>query len=133
MSYTLMKYTNRRDIWRGPKMAIEYLAEDIIYVTLPKMPHINCELEPVNELIITGTSCDVILDFQLVDVITSASISSLLILQNLLNTRGRQLILCNVAFLTKCEFTSTALDRFFRFVKSKDAALKALRREPHMA
>ena len=114
-------------------MAIEYAAEDIIYVNLPKTPHINCELEPVNKLILSGTSCDVILDFAIVDGITSTGISSLLIMQNLLNMQGRQLILCNVAFLTKCEFTGTGLDKFFHFAKNKESALKTLRHEPQTA
>jgi len=110
-------------------MAIEKIADDIFYVTLPRTPHINCELEPLNEMIISGQLCHVILDFELVQVITSSSISALLTLQNLLRTYGRQLIFCNMGFLTKCEFTTTGLSHYFRFVPNKVAALKALRHE----
>jgi len=107
-------------------MAIEQLAEDVFYVTLPRTPHINRELEPVNDLITSGRLCHVILDFEIVQVVTSSSISTLLILQNLLRNHDRQLILCNVGFLTKCEFTTTGLSHYFRFVSNKAAALKAL-------
>jgi anti-anti-sigma regulatory factor len=112
-----------------PFMAIEQVTEDIVYVTLPRTPHINCELEPVNNLIVSGRLCHVILDFELVQVITSSSISALLILRNLLQNHGRQLIFCSMGFLTKCEFTTTGLSHYFRFVPNKAAALKTLRRE----
>lgn len=111
-------------------MTIEQVDDNLIYVALPKTPNVNRELEPVNDMIITGRLCNVILDFNLVDVITSSSISALLILQNLLKENGRQLILCNVAFLTKCEFTTVGLSHFFRFIENKSAALKALHHEP---
>lgn len=110
-------------------MIIEQVDDSLIYVTLPRTPNVNRELEPVNDMIITGHLCNVILDFTLVDVITSSSISTLLILQNLLKENGRQLILCNVSFLTKCEFTTVGLSHFFRFVENKSAALKALHYE----
>jgi anti-anti-sigma regulatory factor len=114
-------------------MAIEQVNEDILYITLPRTPHINSELEPVNDLIASGRLCHVILDFELVQVITSSSISALLILRNLLQNHGRQLIFCNMGFLTKCEFTTTGLSHYFRFVPNKTASLKALRYEPQTA
>ena len=114
-------------------MAIEQVVGDIFYVTLPRTPHINCELEPVNDLITSGRLCHIILDFELVQVVTSSSISALLTLQNLLRNHGQQLILCNVGFLTKCEFTTTGLSHYFRFVPNKAAALKALHHEPQTA
>ncbi len=114
-------------------MAIEQVTEDIFYVTLPRTPHINSELEPLNNLIVSGRFCNVILDFELVQVITSSSISALLTLQNLLRTHDRQLIFCNMGFLTKCEFTTTGLSHYFRFVPNKAAALKALHYEPQTA
>ena len=71
-------------------MAIEQVTENIFYVSLPKTQHINRELEPLNDLMVTGNSYDIILDFLLIDMVTSASISTLLILHDILQTHGRR-------------------------------------------
>jgi anti-anti-sigma regulatory factor len=107
-------------------MAIQNMAEDIICVALPKTPHLSYELKPVNEMISSGTIYDVIIDFLLVEEITSASISNLLILQDLLSKHGRQLLLCNVSLPTKCIFAVIGLEKHFRFVSDKFAALEVL-------
>ena len=132
-SYLYFNRAHKIQPFGGPFMAIEQLEADILYVTLPRTPHINGELEPVNDLINSGRLCHVILDFELVEIITSSSISALLVLRNLLQSRDRQLIFCNMGFLTKCEFTTTGLSHYFRFVPNKAAALKALRRESQTA
>jgi anti-anti-sigma regulatory factor len=114
-------------------MAMEKVNEDILYVSLPRTPHINTELAPVNDLLASGRLCHIILDFELVQVVTSSSISALLTLRNLLQNHGRQLIFCNMGFLTKCEFTTTGLSHYFRFVPHKAAALKALNHQAQTA
>ena len=107
-------------------MAIEQVTENIFYVSLPKTQHINRELEPLNDLMVTGNSYDIILDFLLIDMVTSASISTLLILHDILQAHGRQLILCNVSFVTKCELTTTGLSEHFIYADSKLDAINLI-------
>ena len=96
-------------------------------VDLPaKEPKIADELKSVNNSVADGPDCDVIIDFSKVEIITSSSISNLLILRNLLSERGRRLIFCNVAVVTKCIFTVAGLDAVFEFAENKPSAVAAV-------
>lgn len=108
-------------------MGIQNLSEDILLVDLPlKEPQIANELKSVNETVSNNGNCNVIIDFSGVEIITSSSISNLIILLKLLQERGRQLILCNVAVVTKCIFTVAGLDKVFDFADDRSAALAAM-------
>lgn len=108
-------------------MGIQKFSEDVILVDLPfKEPQICEELQAVNEIVTNRDDCDVIVDFFRVEIITSASLSNLLILRRLLHERGRELILCNVSYVTKYIFTVANLDEIFEFVDDKLAALAAV-------
>jgi len=109
-------------------MGIENFSEDVILVTLSAEPQAGNELKAVNETVGNNGDCDVVVDFSGVDTITSSSVSNLIILRELLGKRGRRLILCNVAVLTKCIFTVAGLDALFDFVDDKPAALAAVKR-----
>ena len=103
------------------------LSEDVLVVELPsKEPKIANELKTVNETVSNKPDCDVIIDFSGVEIITSSSISNLLILCNLMSEHGRQLILCNVAVVTKCIFTVAGLNEVFDFVNDQSTALAAV-------
>jgi anti-anti-sigma factor len=108
-------------------MGIQNFSEDVLFVDLPsKEPQIGNELKNLNEAIVTRSDCDVVIDFFRVEIITSSSISNLLILRKLLQERGRQLILCNVAVMTKYIFTVAGLDKIFDFVDDHFAAIAAM-------
>jgi len=110
-------------------MGIRYLSEDIIFVTLPKKPHLDNELNNVNEIASDGCDCDVIIDFSRAKILTSASISNIILLKGFLSSVNHQLILCNVSTLIKYIFTRLYLETFFEFVGDKSAALAAVKQQ----
>jgi anti-anti-sigma factor len=71
-------------------------------------------------------STHVVLDFSRVEILTSPSIGSLLLLQRHLSERGYRLILCNVHLATKCILRVAGLDAFFDFAVDKFAAMDRL-------
>jgi anti-anti-sigma factor len=101
-------------------MAIKNWSDNIVIVNLHEELRISAELKSVNEIISNRDDCDVIMDFSDVDIVTSSDICNLIILHTLLHKRGRRLILCNVAVLTKCIFTVAGLDELFDFADDKD-------------
>jgi anti-anti-sigma regulatory factor len=109
-------------------MGIQNFSEDVLFVDLPsKEPQIGSELRHLNEVINSRGDCDVVIDFFRVELITSSSISNLMILRKLLAERSRQLILCNVAIMTKYIFTVAGLDQVFDFVDDRFAALEVVK------
>ena len=108
-------------------MGIKNLSKNVLMVDLPpKEPQIGNELKNLNETVLSNNDCDVVIDFFRVEVITSSNIGNLMILRNLLEEHGHQLIFCNVAVMTKYIFTVTGLDKVFTFVEDRSAALSAL-------
>jgi len=110
-------------------MGIQNFSEDVLVVDLPsKEPHIGNELKNLNEVVITRSDCDVVVDFSRVEIVTSSDLSNLLTLRALLRERGCQLILCSVSTLTKGIFTVAGLDAVFEFASDKHVALAAMQR-----
>ena len=107
-------------------MGIQNLAQDIVFVTLSKEPQTGQELRGINDIVADEGGCDVVIDFCMVEIFSSASLNSLLILRRLQHEQRRQLILCNMAVPTKCIFTVAGLDTCFEFVSDKSAAIAAL-------
>ena len=108
-------------------MSTQNLSEDVLLVNLPaEEPQIANELKQTNELVTGKDGCNVVVDFSGVEIITSSSISNLIILHKFLNERGRKLVLCNVAFVTKCIFTVAGLDKIFDFVEDPSAAVTSI-------
>ena len=107
-------------------MGIRYLSENIIFVTLPKKPHLGSELNNVNEIASNRCDCDVIIDFSRAKILTSASISNLILLKGFLSLVNHQLILCSVSTLIKYIFTRLGLETFFEFAGDESAALAAV-------
>jgi anti-anti-sigma factor len=107
-------------------MGIQNFSEDVLFVDLPsKAWQIENELKNLNETVSTRSDCDVVIDFFRVEIITSSSISNLMILRKLMQEHGRQLILCNVAVMTKYIFTVAGLDKVFDFVDDRLTAIAA--------
>ncbi len=109
-------------------MGIKNLLKDVLLVVLPsKNPKITNELKAVNEAVSKKKGKrDVIIDFSRVEIMNSSNISNLLILHNLLQNSGHQLIFCNVATVTKCIFVVAGLDKVFDFTDDQPAALMAV-------
>ena len=108
-------------------MGIQDMSEDVLLVSLPaEEPQIAEELKRVNEVVTERGGCNVIVDFSGVEIITSSSVSNLIILHKFLSERGRRLVFCNVAFVTKCIFTVAGLDKIFNFAEDPSAALTAM-------
>lgn len=110
-------------------MGIRYLSEDIIFVALPKKPHLGNELNNINEIASDGCDYDVIIDFSRAKMLTSASISNLMLLKGFLSGLNHQLILCNVSTIIKYIFTQLGLETSFEFVGDKSAALAAVKQQ----
>jgi anti-anti-sigma regulatory factor len=107
-------------------MAVKTLSDNCILVVLSKEPLLRDELEAVNETVSKKPETDVIVDFSSVEVLTSSSISSLLLLQKWVRANERRLILCSVALPTKGIFSVAGLSKGFEFADNKSAALKLL-------
>ncbi|MHC4105586.1 MAG: STAS domain-containing protein [Planctomycetota bacterium] len=108
-------------------MGIKKISDDVLFVELPsKSPKIANQLKALNEAVSKKGNCDVIIDFSRVEIINSANISNLLILHNMQTGTGRQLILCNVATVTKCIFVVAGLNTVFNFADNKSQALVAV-------
>jgi len=117
-------YEDRMGLNERAKMDTQNVPEDVIVVDLPSQePQIANKLKSINEIVSNRADCNVIIDFDGVEIITSSSISNLIILHKFLHEHGHKLILCNIAFVTKCIFTVAGLDSIFDFADDTSAAL----------
>jgi anti-anti-sigma regulatory factor len=113
-------------------MGIKNVSEDILLVNLPpKQPHIGDELKHLNEMVITDSDCDVVIDFSEVEIINSSDLSNLLTLRALLREHGRKLVLSNVTVLTKGIFTVAGLDAVFEFAADRKDGLAVVQHSKH--
>jgi anti-anti-sigma regulatory factor len=108
-------------------MGIQNLTKDIIFINLPAKPHVGDELERINQFVSYGCDCDVIIDFSGVEILTSASLSNLMLLDQFLKPLNRQLVLCNVPLPIQCIFIRSGLETFFEFAHNKSAAVEVIR------
>jgi len=99
---------------------------NIVLLVLPEEPQLNKEIQNLNEAVVGGEDCHVIISFSGVEVVNSASLSSLIILRDLLNKNARRLILCSVSFPTRCIFKVVGIERLFEFSEDKATALATL-------
>ncbi len=106
---------------------IEELSDNCTFVILPKDPSYNEYFQKLNLQASEDPNRDVIIDFSIVQKISSSAISNLLILKNLLEDNGCKLILCGVKFPIKGVFTVSGLGDFFEFHADKPSALEALK------
>ena len=108
-------------------MTVQNLTQDTLYVTISTDRKVGDQLKDINELIVQQSKdCDVIIDFSTTNIITSANISNLLILNKLLADNNHRLILSHVSFLVKSIFTVTGVGDAFIIVPDKKTALKTL-------
>ena len=108
-------------------MSLRHLSENIILVTAPKEPLLCQKLSQLNESLISdNTDSDVIIDFAQVRLITSASLSNLILLHKWLEDKNRSLILCNLAFESKCVIRTSGLHDLFHIVHNVKSAVEQL-------
>jgi anti-anti-sigma regulatory factor len=109
-------------------MAIQNLSEHVLLVTLPAEGPSGKELETMVRSAGLNANCDVIVDFSLAEILSSAMVCNLLLLERLLGAAGRQLILCSVPPSIDGVFTRIGLHKLFRFAEDEFAALQSLER-----
>ncbi len=111
-------------------MGIQHLSEHVLLITLPAEPQSGNEAEMAMRSAGARPDCDVIVDFSLVEIMSSATLCNLLILERQLNTTGRGLILCSVPPKIAGVFTRVGLHKLFQFADDEFAALQALDHGP---
>jgi anti-anti-sigma regulatory factor len=108
-------------------MSLRHLSDDIILVTAPREPLLCQKLMQVNEVLISSNpDSDVIIDFAQIGLITSASLSNLILLHKWLEDKNRRLILCNLAFESKCIIRIAGMHNLFDIVTNVQYAMDQL-------
>jgi anti-anti-sigma regulatory factor len=107
-------------------MAIQNLSEHVLLITLPAEPQDGKEMETVMRSAGATLNSDVIVDFSLAEILPSATLCNLLVLERLLSLGGRHLILCSVPANIHGVFTRVGLHKLFRFADDEFAALQSL-------
>lgn len=107
-------------------MEIEHLPENVLFVCLQE-PQLRDELIAVNEIISNECTCDVIVDFSSIELMTSEGISSLIILERLLKSYGHQIVLCSVSSNNLQVLERTGIEPLFEFADDESAALQSIR------
>ncbi len=108
-------------------MTLEDSAQEGNVVKLPPEPHLRDELKTLVEKVQNGCQ-DTVIDFTDVDIITSASLSRLLQLQDLLKDSNCQLLFCDVSEATRGVFAVVGLAKAFTFCGHPADALRRLER-----
>ena len=109
-------------------MGIENYLEDVLLVRLPEEPHLGTELETLNEIASEGCAQDVIIDLSEVEILSSESICSLMILDKYLESSGHHLVFCGASQAVRHIFERTGLSSVFEFADDEHSALQSLRR-----
>ena len=111
----------------GEGMATDGVLDDILLIILPEQPQNGNEIDLVNKMLGENVDHDVVMDFGNVEMITSATLCSLMILDRLLRGGGRQFVLCNVPSEIRQIFARTGLDSVFEFCDDEQVAFQAIR------
>jgi len=110
-------------------METQNLSEQPLVIVLPAQPYLGDELETaIKRASVTGRNT--IVDFSLVEMMSSATICSLMILERLLNGAGRQLVLCCMAPNIMGIFRRVGLQGLFVFADDQPAAQQWLQQHP---
>ena len=109
-------------------MATQKLSEHVLLITLPAEAQSGNELEAAAQSTHARSDCDVIVDFALVELLPSATICHLIVLERALSAAGRQLVLCSVRPSVLAVFRRVGLHKLFRFTADELAAAQSLDR-----
>ena len=108
-------------------MGIQHLSEDTLLIILPENPQSTDDLEIAADMTGTEPNINVIVDMSLVEIMPSAMLSDLMILEKQLGNSGRQLILCSVPPTILKLFTTVGLNGLFTFSDDQLGAVQLLR------
>ena len=108
-------------------MNVRLLESDVLFAFLPPEPLAQPELRLLWKHLSEREPVHLVLDLARVEVITSPSIGTLLLLRRLQSERGARLLLCQTRLATKCILRVVGLDVVFDYAKDKPEALKILR------
>jgi anti-anti-sigma factor len=107
-------------------MAMQNSMENILSITLSPEPNTREELKSLIETVQHHDDYDVVIDFSRVDIVTSASFSGLIHLQELTNGTGCHLILCGLSPATRNLFDITGLTQVFEMCEGMSEAMVKL-------
>jgi len=107
-------------------MATQNLSEHVLLISLPAEPQLSRDLESVAQTRHPASGCDVIVDFGLVEILPSATICQLIVLERVLSAAGRGLVLCSASPEIKGVFRRVGLHKLFRFADDELAAIQSL-------
>jgi anti-anti-sigma regulatory factor len=107
-------------------MGVQQPSEQILLITLPRETRICNELEIAVSMTSEAPRNHVIVDFSATQVLSSAMLSQLLILERQLDAFDRRLILCSVPFNIMELFKCVGLQALFRFADDQQAATESL-------
>jgi anti-anti-sigma regulatory factor len=113
-------------------MATQHLTEHVLLITLPAEPQLSRDLEIVARSTHPASDRDVIVDFSLVEVLSSATICNLIVLERVLSAAGRRLVLCSVSPGVKAVFRRVGLHKLFQFTDDELAAVQSLDCNEHI-
>ena len=109
-------------------MSVQQLSQRVLLITLPADPQSEGEMQEVIRSIGVGQDRDVIVDFSLTEILSSATLCNLMVLERLLSAIDRELILCSVPSNIEGIFARVGLRKLFRFAKDEFAALQSFDR-----
>ncbi len=107
-------------------MATQHLSEHVLLITLPVEPQWSRDLDVAARSTHPGSDCDVIVSFSLVEFLSAATISLLIILERVLSAAGCRLVLCCVSPEVKTILRRVGLHKLFRFTSDPYSALQSL-------
>ena len=113
-------------------MVPQNLSAHVLLITLPAEPQLSRDLEVVASSTHPASDCDVIVDFSLVEILSSATICHLIVLERVLSAAGRALVLCSASPTVKAVFRRVGLHKLFRFADDELTALQSLDRNEHV-
>lgn len=109
-------------------MNIRLLEPDVLFAFPPPEPQAQPELRLLWKHLSEREPLHLVIDLSRVEVITSPSIGTLLLLRRLQSERGVRLLLCQPRLATKCILRVVGLETVFDYAKDKPDVLKLLGR-----
>jgi anti-anti-sigma regulatory factor len=107
-------------------MNVRLLESDILFAFLPAEPLAQPELRLLWKHLYEHEPLHLIVDLSRVEIITSPSIGTLLLLRQLQSERRVRLLLCKPRLATRCILRVVGLESVFDYAEDKPGALKIL-------
>lgn len=124
-----------RFLWSSPRCAwilewatnIRVLEPDILFASLPAEPLAQPELRSLRKHLAHKEPLHLVVDLSRVEIITSPSIGTLLLLRKLQSERGVRLLLSGPRLATRCILRVVGLESVFDYAEDKHSALQMVR------